>query len=97
MDRSRKRLAGGLAAAITVLGASGCVVRDQPVTYASAGYASGPEYSAEVYVQTPPPAPVVEYPPPPPAYGYVWVNGYWDWTGADWYWQQGYYVPPRHG
>src|SRR5215208_6581068 len=85
MVRSRVTL-GALAAGLTVLGGSGCLVREQPVTYASAGYVSEPEYSAEVYVQTPPPAPVAEYPPPPPAYGYVWINGYWDWSGYDWYW-----------
>src|SRR5215471_16967409 len=44
-------------------------------------------------------------PPPPQAYGvvgvapgpgYVWVHGYWDWRGSNWYWTRGAWVrPPR--
>ena len=44
-------------------------------------------------------------PPPPRAHGivgvapgpgYVWVDGFWDWRGGNWYWSQGYWGrPPR--
>jgi len=46
-------------------------------------------------------------PPPPAAYGvvgmapgpgYVWVNGYWDWRGGNYFWVRGSWVlPPRRG
>jgi hypothetical protein len=85
-----------LAALLAVGGLSGCVVRSQPVGYATAEYSPGPDY-AEVYVAQPPPAPVVEYPTPPPAPGFVWLQGYWDWTGYDWYWVNGYWAPQRAG
>jgi len=44
--------------------------------------------------------------PPAPGPGYAWIQGYWDWTGADWYWVSGvletparpgfFYVGPRY-
>ena len=40
---------------------------------------------------------MVEYRPVAPGPNYLWVDGYWDWTGYDWYWVNGYYVPHRHG
>ena len=51
----------------------------------------------EVYVHRPPPPAYSEYVPPPPAPGYVWVSGYWDWTGYDWYWVHGLWTPARAG
>lgn len=50
-----------------------------------------------VYPQNPPPDPVPELAPVSPGDGYVWVNGYWDWNGADWYWANGYWAPNRVG
>jgi hypothetical protein len=85
-----------LGALIAAGGLSGCVVRSAPVGYVATEYSSGPEY-AEVYVAQAPPAPVVEYPTPPPGHGYVWLQGYWDWTGYDWYWVNGYWVRQRPG
>jgi len=29
----------------------------------------------------------------PSQYGYVWVNGHWNWTGAEWTWVGGHYQP----
>jgi uncharacterized repeat protein (TIGR03803 family) len=52
---------------------------------------------ATVYPTTPPPDPIPEYRPPAPAWDYVWINGYWDWTGVDWSWNSGYWVPRRAG
>src|SRR2546430_14944084 len=75
---------------------AGCVVR-------SAGYGEEAQYPApsdgyaEVQVNAPPPAAVVEARPYPPGPGYVWVDGYWDWTGYDWYWVNGFWAPPRGG
>ena len=44
----------------------------------------------------PPPAPrygAVGFAPGP---GYVWMDGFWDWRGANWYWMPGrWVVPPR--
>ncbi len=49
------------------------------------------------YPAMPPPDPIPEYAPPSPGYGYMWVNGYWDWTGYDWTWYSGFWVPRRAG
>ena len=50
---------------------------------------------ATVYTSEPPPPPVVEYRPPSPGYGYLWVDGFWDWNGYDWAWSNGYWQPNR--
>ena len=46
----------------------------------------------------------VDASPPPPRHvyvdarpGYVWVDGYWYWTGGDWLWMDGYWVDDRPG
>ena len=52
---------------------------------------------ATVYPTAPPPTPIAEYRPTPPGYGYMWVDGYWDWTGYDWSWNTGYWAPERPG
>jgi len=49
------------------------------------------------YPATPPPDLIPEYPPPSPGYGYMWVNGYWDWTGVDWSWNSGFWTPRQAG
>lgn len=46
-----------------------------------------------VYPTAPPPDLIPEYPPPAPGYGYVWINGYWDWTGYEWTWNSGFWAP----
>jgi hypothetical protein len=50
------------------------------------------------YVSVPPPPPrygVVGYAPGP---GFVWVDGYSDWRGGNWFWAGGSWVrPPRPG
>ena len=52
---------------------------------------------ATIYPTMPPPDPIPEIRPPAPAWGYVWIDGYWDWTGLDWTWNGGYWVPQRTG
>ena len=44
---------------------------------------------ATVYPSSFAPEPIPEFRPAPPGYGYTWVDGYWDWTGADWTWSSG--------
>ena len=61
----------------------GCTVRARPATVHVSGEVS--TYGT-VYPTVPPPAPIAEYRSPPPGWGYIWVDGYWDWTGYDWYW-----------
>ncbi len=53
--------------------------------------------SAEVQVHRPPPAAVFEYRAPAPGPGHLWVDGYWDWNGYDWFWLRGYWVSGRPG
>jgi hypothetical protein len=49
-----------------------------------------------VVATAPPPPIVVEPRPVAPAVGYVWVDGYWHWTGRQYTWHRGYWaVPPR--
>jgi hypothetical protein len=44
-----------------------------------------------------PPAPISEFIPAAPDPSYVWVGGYWGWSGG-WYWISGRYVhPPFRG
>jgi hypothetical protein len=55
---------------------------------------AGPAY---ISVRTAPPPPqtrgIAGFAPGP---GYVWVDGFWDWRGGNWYWVRGYWVrPPR--
>ena len=71
-----------LALALTIGAMTGC---------GGAGYGGG------YYVRTPPPPPprygAVGYAPGP---GYVWIDGYWDRRGSQWYWSNGSWMrPPR--
>jgi hypothetical protein len=47
-----------------------------------------------VVVMQAPPTVVVEQRPPYPGRGYVWVDGYWVWTGDSYAWQSGYWAYP---
>ncbi|HKA90055.1 MAG TPA: hypothetical protein VKE22_20485 [Haliangiales bacterium] len=51
----------------------------------------------EVYVQTMPPDPIYEEVPSAPAYDYVWIDGYWNWSGSEWLWYRGRWERPRVG
>ena len=96
-------IAGGM----MVLG-TGCVVhrRPAPVVVAQPVPAPAPApvqvapvqapvaVQGEIYVGTPPPAPMVETRVVAPGPGFSWVSGYWDWDGLGWYWVSGYWAQP---
>ena len=50
--------------------------------------------AVEIGVAPPPPRVVAV---PPPRYGYVWVPGYWRWSGHHHVWVNGYWVRERPG
>jgi hypothetical protein len=52
-----------------------------------------PQY---VIVREAPPAVIVEQRPPPPAVGYLWIDGYWHWSGRQYAWQGGRWARPPH-
>jgi hypothetical protein len=65
------------------LGVGGC--------YARAGY------GGSVVVYDAPPAARETVRPATPGVDYVWVDGYWGWSGSTWAWVDGYWMPPRAG
>lgn len=81
---TRKCMAVALAACLFSLG--GCVV----------GPAYDPYY-VEAPVRVAPPPPRVEYIAPAPAVGYLWIDGYWGWTGHQHEWVPGRWEAPRAG
>ncbi|MCE5326084.1 MAG: YXWGXW repeat-containing protein [Planctomycetaceae bacterium] len=42
----------------------------------------------------PPPVPLAESIPTVPDDDYVWIPGYWDWTGSDYQWVRGQWMLP---
>lgn len=80
----RQTLSLGLLSISLLLG--GCVV-------APGGH---PSYYAEPVRYAPPP-PRTEYPGYAPAEGYVWIAGFWNWTGSRHEWVQGHWDAPRAG
>src|SRR4051812_37914681 len=75
------RLSWGLSLALGLGLASGCVVRSGPPAVGVQATVSSSDNYATAYPTVPPPSPIYEYRPSPPGWGYVWVDGYWDWTG----------------
>lgn len=75
-----------LALGACVAGGAGCVVE-----------AVGP-VPVGVVVSSPPPPPMVEpRPAPPPRPSFVWVAGYWHWTGMQYTWIPGHYWEAPQG
>lgn len=70
-----------LAGAVAAL-LSACVVTPSP-------------YDTVVTVEPPPPR--IEYQGYPPVVGYVWIGGYWMWTGRRHEWVPGRWEAPRPG
>lgn len=69
---------------------AGCVVEARP-PYARVAVAA-----PVVYVQVPPPAPVVEVIPACPGPKYLWVRGFYRWSGAAYVWVPGRWAVRPH-
>ncbi len=50
-----------------------------------------------VYATTPPPPLPVETYGPVPGPGFIWINGYWGWSGGAYTWIPGRWERPPHG
>ena len=61
-------------------------------------YASEPAYMEPdpeyVVVHEAPPAVIMDRRPPQPSGEYVWIDGYWDWSGRRYAWQGGHWTRP---
>src|SRR5262249_28867825 len=92
-------------ASLLALPAMGCYVQDTspppqygqpaPGAYVEGSVTVGP--TDYYYPTQPEPEPIYETPPPAPAYGYVWIDGYWNWGPAGWRWWRGHWETPREG
>ncbi len=71
---------------LTALALGGCVFAEP----------RGPYYASEVVTLAPPP-PREEIIGVAPAVGYVWIGGYWGWTGGRHEWVPGRWEAPRPG
>ena len=106
MNRRIAQLIGSIALGALAVGSSACVIRESPGVnrgygygYAQAGTQGG------IMVGTPPPYYVNSMPPEPlyetmtssPGYGYVWIDGYWNWNGYEWVWANGHWVTEQTG
>ena len=56
-----------------------------------------PAYRDEGPVAVAPPPPREEYVPVAPAVGYVWLGGFWGWSGGRHVWIGGHWEAPRPG
>src|SRR5208283_4213754 len=65
---------------------SGCVVAVRPAP--AAVVYTEPQ---EVVVTELPPAPVAEYVGAAPGPGFIWIGGYYHWSGVRWVWFRGHY------
>lgn len=63
---------------------SGCVVAARPG-------------GALLYVDMPPPVAYNEVVVAAPGPGYVWIGGYYSWTGREYYWNRGHWTLPPAG
>lgn len=86
MSSHRSLLATIGAAAVLSFALAGCYIVPAQPYYAD----------AEV-VAVAPPAPQVEVIGVAPAPGYIWIGGYWGWSGYRHVWYPGYWNAPRAG
>lgn len=87
----RPLFAWGLLAA---WGLGGCVVAPLPPP---AAVVVQPDGDAVVLAPVAPPPLVAEPVLVAPGPGYVWIGGYWSWTGNHHVWTQGHWAPQRPG
>src|SRR5258707_14739456 len=64
---------------------------------ATPAFAGNVGASIGIGIPVAPPPVIYEPPPPPPAYGYVWIPGYWGWSGDRHVWIRGRYAYGRPG
>ena len=67
-----------------------CAYTDGLVAY---GYSTGPIQVAGTLAPTAPPPPKDEAPGSLPGGGMAWVAGYWVWTGSEFVWDAGRWMP----
>lgn len=82
------RVKGWLAASAITVGSTvlaGCVVAP-----------AEPYYASQPVMMAPPPPPV-EVVGVAPAPGYVWIEGFWGWSGRRHEWHPGHWEAPRPG
>jgi WXXGXW repeat (2 copies) len=86
------RAAFGAAALTSLLAlTSGCVVAVRPAPVATVYSEPG-----EVVVDAAPPAPLYETVGVSPGPGFLWIGGYYHWSGARWVWNRGHFERPPH-
>lgn len=99
------RLPISMLVAVAALAASGCYgayrgrVATTPVYYQQQqqyGYQTAYPAQAQLIYQAPPP-PRQVYAPPQPYAGAQWVDGHWEWNGAQYVWMDGYWTEGRPG
>lgn len=91
-----RRLSLALVCMSAALVAAGCIVHTAaPVGGGAASISVGSSQS--YWVNSYPPQPLYEEMTPSPGYGYVWIDGHWDWDGYDWSWVRGRWVRERPG
>jgi hypothetical protein len=95
MTNTTITIAGLVASSTIIAGLSGCVVRrEQHEVVTTRNIPVTREVREEIVVQRPPmPAPRVEIRTIQPASDYRWVDGHYEWNGADWQWSPGYWAP----
>jgi hypothetical protein len=74
----------------------GCSMYVKPAPAHAEIYVEKPAVTTTVYVSAEPPAPRIEY-RPAPRVGYIWVDGYWHWSGRSWIWMSGHWEAERVG
>jgi hypothetical protein len=75
----------------SVLLAAGCRVEER-----GPGGSVAVTVPGEIYVDSAPPAPIVEVQPAIPGPGFIWIGGDWAWEGGRWRWAAGRWERPPH-
>lgn len=90
-----RRAGLALATLLATWGLAGCVVAPLPPPGYPVTVESGPG-PVMIAPQAPPPM-IVEPVLVAPAPGYIWIGGYWSWSGDRHVWTRGHWAPPRPG
>ena len=79
------------------LGVMGCLSVERPRRTETVYVERAPEATYVIVTEAPPAPRIVERRPPPPAREYVWVDGYYAWSGREYVWQAGNWAMPPRG